>query len=50
MSPGLRDDLVPVLRNFAQAAGEITEKQVWALGWSTEDPVDLHSNDDAEAD
>jgi DNA-binding MarR family transcriptional regulator len=50
MSPGLRDDLVPVLRNFAQAAGEITEKEVWALGWSTEDPVDLHSNDDVEAD
>ncbi|MDQ3904219.1 MAG: MarR family transcriptional regulator [Actinomycetota bacterium] len=50
MSPELRDDLVPVLRDFAQAAGEIAEKRVWALGWSTEHPVDLHSNDDPEAD
>jgi DNA-binding MarR family transcriptional regulator len=47
MHPALRDDLVPVLRCFAQAAGEITEKQVWALGWSTEHPVDLHYGNDA---
>lgn len=46
--PGeLRDGLVPVLRGFAQAAGEITEKQVWALGWSTEHPVNLPSSNDA---
>jgi DNA-binding MarR family transcriptional regulator len=50
MPAELREDLVPVLRGFAQAAGEITEKQLWALGWSTEHPVDLHSNDDPEAD
>jgi DNA-binding MarR family transcriptional regulator len=49
MPPELLDDLVPVLRGFAHAAGEITEKQVWALGWSTEHPVGLHSGDDDEA-
>jgi DNA-binding MarR family transcriptional regulator len=49
MPPELRDDLVPVLRGFVQAAGEITEKQVWALGWSTEHPVDLPSSNDAGA-
>lgn len=49
MPPELRDDLVPVLRGFADAAGEITEKQVWALGWSTEYPVDLHTGNDAGA-
>ena len=49
MPPQLRDDLVPVLRGFIRAAGEITEKQVWALGWSTEYPVDLHSSSDAGA-
>lgn len=32
MSPQLRNDLVPVLRGFAQAAGEITEKQLWRWG------------------
>lgn len=46
MPPQLRDDLVPVLRGFAHAAGEITERQVWALGWSTEYPVDLHEPDE----
>jgi DNA-binding MarR family transcriptional regulator len=49
MSPQLRADLVPVLRGFAQAAGEITENQVWALGWSTEHPVGLHGGDQGEA-
>jgi DNA-binding MarR family transcriptional regulator len=49
MPPELRDDLVPVLRGFAQAAGEITEKQVWALGWSTEHPVDLRRSNNAGA-
>jgi DNA-binding MarR family transcriptional regulator len=47
MPPALREDLVPVLRCFAHAAGEISEKQVWALGWSTEQPVDLHNDNDA---
>jgi DNA-binding MarR family transcriptional regulator len=46
--PQLRDDLVPVLHCFAQAAGEISHEQVWALGWSTEHPVDLHGGNDAE--
>ena len=50
MSPELRDGLVPVLRGFAHAAGEISEKQVWALGWSTEHPVDLHSKNDTGSD
>ena len=49
MSPQLRNDLVPVLRGFAQAAGEITESQVWALGWSTEHPVGMHGGDQGEA-
>jgi DNA-binding MarR family transcriptional regulator len=49
MSPELRDDLVPVLRGFAQAGGEISPEQVWALGWSTEEPVDLHTNDEGVA-
>jgi DNA-binding MarR family transcriptional regulator len=48
MPPQLRDDLVPVLHCFAQAAGEISHEQVWALGWSTEHPVDLHGGNDAE--
>jgi DNA-binding MarR family transcriptional regulator len=48
MPAELRDDLVPVLHCFAQAAGEISHEQVWALGWSTEHPVDLHSRNDAE--
>ena len=48
MSPQLRNDLVPVLRGFAQAAGEITEKQLWALGWSTEHPVGLHGGNQGE--
>jgi hypothetical protein len=39
----------PLLRGFAQAAAEITEKQVWALGWSTEDPADLRSSNNAGA-
>ncbi|HYZ37589.1 MAG TPA: MarR family transcriptional regulator [Pseudonocardiaceae bacterium] len=49
MPAELRDDLVPVLRGFADAAGEISEKQVWALGWTTEYPVDFHSSNDAGA-
>ena len=36
----LRNDLLPALRAFADAAGEIPESQVWALGWTTERPVD----------
>ncbi|HYZ38458.1 MAG TPA: MarR family transcriptional regulator [Pseudonocardiaceae bacterium] len=48
MPAELREDLVPVLRGFAHAAGEITEQQVWALGWSTEHPGDFHSTHDAE--
>lgn len=50
MPAELRDDLVAVLRGFAQAAGEIPEKRVWALGWSTEHPVDLHSSHNGDGD
>ena len=39
MSPPLRDDLVAVLRAFAEAAGEIPEGRTWSLGWTTE-PTD----------
>jgi DNA-binding MarR family transcriptional regulator len=39
MPPRLRDDLLPALRAFADAAGEVPERQVWALGWTTDEPV-----------
>jgi DNA-binding MarR family transcriptional regulator len=35
MPASRRRALVPVLRSFAQAAGEITEEAVWSLGWPT---------------
>lgn len=38
MPPRLRDDLLPALRAFADAAGEVPERRVWALGWTTEEP------------
>jgi DNA-binding MarR family transcriptional regulator len=44
MPAPLRDDLLPALRAFADAAGEIPESQIWALGWTTEQPVDLHGD------
>ena len=34
-APG-RSNLVPVLRAFAEAAGEIPPSRAWALGWTTE--------------
>ncbi|HET9116775.1 MAG TPA: MarR family transcriptional regulator [Pseudonocardiaceae bacterium] len=37
MPPRLRDDLLPALRAFVDAAGEIPERPVWALGWTTEE-------------
>jgi DNA-binding MarR family transcriptional regulator len=38
MPPRLRDDLLPALRAFADAAGEVPERQAWALGWTTDEP------------
>jgi DNA-binding MarR family transcriptional regulator len=38
MPPQLCDDLLPALRAFADAAGEIPERQVWAMGWVTDEP------------
>lgn len=37
MPPGRRRSLVPVLRSFAAAAGELPEGAVWSLGWTTTD-------------
>jgi DNA-binding MarR family transcriptional regulator len=36
MPPRLCDDLLPALRAFADAAGEVPERPVWALGWTTD--------------
>lgn len=36
MPPGHRDALVPVLRSFAAAGGEVSQDAVWALGWPTD--------------
>jgi DNA-binding MarR family transcriptional regulator len=44
MPAPLRNDLLPALRAFADAAGEIPESQIWTLGWTTEQPIDLHSD------
>jgi DNA-binding MarR family transcriptional regulator len=38
MPSRLRNDLLPALRAFAEAAGEVPERQVWALGWTTDEP------------
>ena len=38
MPPQLCHDLLPALRAFADAAGEVPERQIWALGWTTEQP------------
>ena len=35
MPASRRRALVPVLRSFAQAAGEMPEEAVWSLGWPT---------------
>jgi DNA-binding MarR family transcriptional regulator len=35
MPASRRRALVPVLRSFAQAAGEMAEEAVWSLGWPT---------------
>jgi DNA-binding MarR family transcriptional regulator len=37
MPASRRRALVPVLRSFAQAAGEMAEEAVWSLGWPTND-------------
>jgi DNA-binding MarR family transcriptional regulator len=42
MPSQLRSDLIPALRAFAEAAGEVPEGRVWALGWTTEQPIDVH--------
>jgi hypothetical protein len=33
--PQLRRALVPVLRSFAVAAGEVPAEATWSLGWTT---------------
>jgi DNA-binding MarR family transcriptional regulator len=38
MPVDLRDNLVPALLAFAQAAGELPAGQAWALGWTTDQP------------
>jgi DNA-binding MarR family transcriptional regulator len=38
MPAALRGDLVPALRAFAEAAGELPAGQAWALGWTTDQP------------
>ncbi|HXT45209.1 MAG TPA: MarR family transcriptional regulator [Pseudonocardiaceae bacterium] len=38
MPASLRGDLVPALRAFAQAAGEVPPSEAWALGWTTDRP------------
>jgi DNA-binding MarR family transcriptional regulator len=35
MPPGRRRSLVPVMRAFAEAAGETSDDAVWSLGWTT---------------
>jgi DNA-binding MarR family transcriptional regulator len=35
MAPRPRRALVPVLRSFAAAGGEVPDSAVWALGWTT---------------
>lgn len=35
MPPSRRRALVPVLRSFAAAAGEVSDGAVWSLGWTT---------------
>lgn len=39
-----RSELIPALRAFAEAAGEIPEGQVWSLGWATGQPRDATGN------
>ena len=38
MPPLQRVALVPVLRSFAEAAGEVRDTDVWRLGWATTGP------------
>jgi DNA-binding MarR family transcriptional regulator len=38
MPAPLRRDLIPALVAFAQAAGELSASEAWALGWSSEQP------------
>jgi DNA-binding MarR family transcriptional regulator len=40
-----RSSLVPPLRAFADAAGEIFHSQTWALSWTTTDPPSTHQDD-----
>lgn len=35
MPAGRRRALVPVLRSFAAAGGEVSNDAVWTLGWTT---------------
>jgi DNA-binding MarR family transcriptional regulator len=37
MPPDMRGALAKVLRSFAEAAGELPDRHVWALGWTTSD-------------
>lgn len=42
MPAGRRRALAPVLRSFARAGGEVSEPEVWALGWTTRDGDRTH--------
>ncbi len=44
MPSRLRHNLLPALLAFAEAADEIPLRRAWALGWTTEQPVDLYSD------
>jgi DNA-binding MarR family transcriptional regulator len=44
-----RSSLVPELRAFADAAGEIPDSQAWALGWATQPPTNSHDRYSAES-
>ncbi|MGB8960412.1 MAG: MarR family transcriptional regulator [Pseudonocardiaceae bacterium] len=48
MPSPLRTELIRALRAFADAAGEFPQHRAWALGWTTEQPVDRHSGDHCE--
>jgi DNA-binding MarR family transcriptional regulator len=37
-----RSSLIPELRAFADAAGDIPDSQAWALGWTTQPPTNIH--------
>jgi DNA-binding MarR family transcriptional regulator len=38
MPPSRRRSLVPIMRAFAEAAGETLDEAAWSLGWTTSEP------------